>query len=136
MGFVINVLAFATIKLASSLTLKVGREGGWRGCCGVSGYPRAGAVSCGATARRFDPAEKVGRDGLLTTRPNRVTPTQPNPIASLQVLGTVKNALLIVAAMVLYQESVTVLQFWGYVISTGAFGFYTWVKMKQIAGGG
>lgn len=74
MGFVINLLAFATIKLASSLTLKV--------------------------------------------------------------LGTVKNALLILAAMALYAEVVTALQAWGYVLSTIAFGVYTWTKMKQIAAHG
>ena len=73
MGFLINVLALATIKLASSLTLKV--------------------------------------------------------------LGTVKNALLIVAAMALYGEVVTGLQAWGYVVSTGAFAHFTWVKMRQIAAG-
>jgi hypothetical protein len=74
MGFLINVLAFATIKLASSLTLKV--------------------------------------------------------------LGTVKNALLIVAAMVMYGEVVTSTQAWGYMASTGAFGWYTYIKMHQIAAGG
>jgi hypothetical protein len=73
MGFVINVLAFATIKLASSLTLKV--------------------------------------------------------------LGTVKNALLIVAAMAMYGEVVTGLQAWGYLLSTAAFVMYTAIKMKQIAAG-
>ncbi|KAI8463840.1 MAG: triose-phosphate transporter family-domain-containing protein [Monoraphidium minutum] len=74
MGFLINVLAFATIKLASSLTLKV--------------------------------------------------------------LGTVKNALLIVAAMALYGEVVTGPQAWGYLISTAAFIVYTRVKVMQIAAGG
>jgi hypothetical protein len=74
MGFLINVLAFATIKLASSLTLKV--------------------------------------------------------------LGTVKNALLIVAAMALYGEVVTGLQAAGYLVSTGAFGWYSYIKMQQIAAGG
>jgi hypothetical protein len=73
-GFLINLLAFATIKLASSLTLKV--------------------------------------------------------------LGTVKNALIIAAAMILYGEVVTAVQFWGYVVSTVAFGYYTYLKMRQIAAGG
>ncbi|KIY98630.1 hypothetical protein MNEG_9335, partial [Monoraphidium neglectum] len=73
MGFLINLLAFATIKLASSLTLKV--------------------------------------------------------------LGTVKNALLIFAAMLLWGEVVTGVQAWGYALSTVAFGVYTWIKMKQIAAG-
>jgi hypothetical protein len=72
-GFLINLLAFATIKLASSLTLKV--------------------------------------------------------------LGTVKNALIIVAAMLLYGEVVTAVQFWGYLVSSVAFGWYTVLKMRQIAGG-
>lgn len=74
MGFMINLLAFATIKLASSLTLKV--------------------------------------------------------------LGTVKNALLILAAMALYGEVVTSLQAWGYVLSSVAFGFYTYYKVHQIAASG
>eukprot|EP00878_Enallax_costatus_P024815 GHUV01026506.1.p1 GENE.GHUV01026506.1~~GHUV01026506.1.p1 ORF type:complete len:292 (+),score=48.83 GHUV01026506.1:214-1089(+) len=72
MGFAVNVLAYATIKLASSLTLKV--------------------------------------------------------------LGCVKNALVIVAAMILFAEEVTVLQGLGYGISTAAFGLYTHIKMAQIAG--
>lgn len=71
MGFAVNVLAYATIKLASSLTLKV--------------------------------------------------------------LGCVKNALVIVAAMLLFAEEVTVLQGVGYVVSTAAFGLYTHIKMTQIA---
>jgi hypothetical protein len=71
MGFAVNVLAYATIKLAGSLTLKV--------------------------------------------------------------LGTIKNALLIVAAMVMYGEVVTPLQGLGYAVSTGAFGLYTMLKMQQIA---
>ncbi|GBF93366.1 drug metabolite transporter superfamily [Raphidocelis subcapitata] len=74
MGFLINVLAFATIKLASSLTLKV--------------------------------------------------------------LGTVKNALLIVAAMAMYREVVTGLQAAGYLMSTAAFAVFTYVKFKQVAAGG
>lgn len=72
MGFAVNVLAYATIKLASSLTLKV--------------------------------------------------------------LGCVKNALVIVAAMILFAEEVTALQGVGYGISTAAFGVYTHIKMTQIAG--
>jgi len=51
------------------------------------------------------------------------------------VLGTIKNALLILAAMFLYAEVVTSLQMWGYVLSSAAFGVYTYVKMKQIAAG-
>ena len=74
MGFLINVLAFATIKLASSLTLKV--------------------------------------------------------------LGTAKNALLIVAAMVLYGEVVTGAQGVGYLAATVAFAFYTRAKVRQIAAAG
>ncbi len=72
MGFGVNVLAYATIKLASSLTLKV--------------------------------------------------------------LGTVKNALLILAAVALFGDVVTPLQGLGYIVSVGAFVSYTHVKMKQIAG--
>lgn len=71
MGFAVNVLAYATIKLASSLTLKV--------------------------------------------------------------LGTVKNALLIGAAMALYSEVVTAVQGIGYAVSVAAFGVYTYIKMRQIA---
>lgn len=41
------------------------------------------------------------------------------------MLGTVKNALLILAAMALYGEVVTGLQAWGYLVSSGAFGVYT-----------
>lgn len=73
MGFAVNVLAYATIKLASSLTLKV--------------------------------------------------------------LGCVKNALVIVAAMILFAEEVTWTQGLGYVVSTGAFLVYVHIKMVQIAGG-
>eukprot|EP00878_Enallax_costatus_P047363 GHUV01057934.1.p1 GENE.GHUV01057934.1~~GHUV01057934.1.p1 ORF type:complete len:117 (+),score=29.85 GHUV01057934.1:46-396(+) len=71
LGFAVNILAYATIKLASSLTLKV--------------------------------------------------------------LGCVKNALVIVAAMILFAEEVTVLQGLGYGISTAAFGLYTHIKVAQIA---
>jgi len=71
MGFLVNVLAYATIKLASSLTLKV--------------------------------------------------------------LGTVKNALLIVVAMLLFGEVVTGMQGVGYVVSVAAFAVYTRIKMTQIA---
>ncbi|KAF6253764.1 triose-phosphate transporter family-domain-containing protein [Scenedesmus sp. NREL 46B-D3] len=72
LGFAVNVLAYATIKLASSLTLKV--------------------------------------------------------------LGCVKNAVVILAAMLLFAEQVTPLQAVGYVVSTAAFGVYTHIKMTQIAG--
>eukprot|EP00775_Hariotina_reticulata_P005398 gene5398-5632_t len=71
MGFAVNVLAYATIKLASSLTLKV--------------------------------------------------------------LGCVKNALLIIVAMMLFSEKVTMVQGVGYTISTVAFMIYTHIKMHQIA---
>lgn len=46
-----------------------------------------------------------------------------------------KNALLIVAAMLLYGETVTPPQAWGYLLSTGAFGWYTYIKMTAIAAG-
>jgi len=69
MGFAVNVLAYATIKLASSLTLKV--------------------------------------------------------------LGCVKDALLIVVAMILFSEKVTLVQGLGYSISTVAFMIYTHIKMHQ-----
>lgn len=72
LGFAVNVLAYATIKLASSLTLKV--------------------------------------------------------------LGCVKNAVVILAAMLLFAEEVTPLQAVGYIVSTAAFGVYTHIKMTQIAG--
>eukprot|EP00879_Flechtneria_rotunda_P017891 GHRR01018751.1.p1 GENE.GHRR01018751.1~~GHRR01018751.1.p1 ORF type:complete len:185 (+),score=29.92 GHRR01018751.1:389-943(+) len=71
MGFAVNVLAYATIKLASSLTLKV--------------------------------------------------------------LGCVKNAVVIVAAILLFAEEVTATQGVGYVVSTAAFVVYTHLKMTQIA---
>jgi hypothetical protein len=71
MGFAVNTLAYATIKLTGSLTLKV--------------------------------------------------------------LGTVKNALVIMTAVVLYSEVVTGVQATGYIISTIAFGAYTAIKMKQVA---
>jgi hypothetical protein len=71
MGFAVNTLAYATIKLTGSLTLKV--------------------------------------------------------------LGTVKNALVIMTAVVLYAEVVTGIQATGYILSTVAFGAYTAIKMKQVA---
>lgn len=73
LGFAVNVLAYATIKLASSLTLKV--------------------------------------------------------------LGCVKNAVVIVAAMNLFSEEVTWTQGVGYVVSSVAFLVYVHVKMVQIAAG-
>lgn len=73
LGFVVNVLAYATIKLASSLTLKV--------------------------------------------------------------LGCVKNALVIIAAILLYAEEVNWTQGVGYAVSSVAFLLYVHIKMVQIASG-
>ena len=52
-----------------------------------------------------------------------------------QVLGTVKNVLLVVAAMFLYGEVVTGLQAWGYLVASVAFGHYTYIKARAIAAG-
>lgn len=49
------------------------------------------------------------------------------------MLGTVKNALLVVAAMILFGELVTGLQAVGYLLSVGAFGLYTYQKAQAIA---
>jgi hypothetical protein len=79
--------------------------------------------------------------GLLTllssvTKPFTLAPTNPGPLPCApgsQVLGTVKNALLIVVMMLLFGEHVTSLQGAGYFISVLAFGNYTRLKVAQIA---
>jgi hypothetical protein len=235
MGFLINVLAFATIKLASSLTLKVRGgarfwrargavplAGGWAlcrsqlasceaaagraavlgrlgphrrrlghsnggpaarptafaraGCC-LNGRIDTEAAERARPRRRAKPQEaspnvmpaqytvpllptrpphdtspaaaripitidKTPRSSLYTPQvldihtlsPPNSTPWPPGPPK--QVLGTVKNALLIVAAMAIYGEVVTGLQAVGYLLSSAAFAVFTYVKFQQVAAGG
>jgi drug/metabolite transporter (DMT)-like permease len=52
---------------------------------------------------------------------------------TLKVLGTVKNALLVVVMVALFGEVVTVTQAWGYFMSLIGFGWYNQLKLKQIA---
>jgi hypothetical protein len=44
-----------------------------------------------------------------------------------------QTAVVILAAMLLFAEEVTLLQALGYIVSTAAFGVYTHIKMTQIA---
>lgn len=67
------------------------------------------------------------------------TACQASPPPTPQVLGTVKNALVVVLGIALLSESVAPLQGVGYCISIGAFFVYQRLKMRQIAaesGGG
>ncbi len=52
---------------------------------------------------------------------------------TLKVLGTVKNALLVVVMVALFGELVTVTQAWGYCTSLVGFAWYNKLKLKQIA---
>jgi len=59
--------------------------------------------------------------------------TARSPTLPPQVLATIKNAMLILLAMALYAEVVTMTQAVGYAISMAAFGAYTYLKMNQIS---
>jgi hypothetical protein len=52
---------------------------------------------------------------------------------TLKVLGTVKNALLVVVMVALFKEVVTVTQAWGYFTSLVGFAWYNQLKLRQIA---
>lgn len=52
---------------------------------------------------------------------------------TLKVLGTARNAGLVVFSFVFLREVVTWLQGVGYTISLVAFGFYNYFKMSQVA---
>lgn len=52
---------------------------------------------------------------------------------TLKVLGTARNAGLVIFSFVFLQEVVTSLQGVGYTMSLVAFGFYNYFKMSQVA---
>ena len=52
---------------------------------------------------------------------------------TLKVLGTARNAFLVVASVYVYGEIVTSLQLFGYMIALGFFGYYTYIKTKAMA---
>lgn len=60
-------------------------------------------------------------------------PLTPSFFPGWQVLGTVKSALTILAAMAVWGEVVSILQAVGYTASAAAFVVYSAVKMKQVA---
>jgi len=51
---------------------------------------------------------------------------------TLKVIGTVKNAIVVLLGVVLLQESISVIQLVGYGISVAAFYWYQDIKTKQI----
>ena len=50
---------------------------------------------------------------------------------TLKILGTVKNAGLVWLGVLLFGESVTLMQGGGYIISLVGFGLYNYYKMQQ-----
>lgn len=52
---------------------------------------------------------------------------------TLKVLGTARNAFLVVASVYVYGEVVTSVQLFGYLIALGFFGLYTYHKTQGMA---
>ncbi|GAB4823501.1 hypothetical protein N2152v2_010547 [Parachlorella kessleri] len=52
---------------------------------------------------------------------------------TLKVLGPIKNAIVVLSGIMLLQEVVTPLQFFGYAVSVAAFFWYNMIKLQQAA---
>lgn len=61
-------------------------------------------------------------------------PSPSLPLYLLQVLGTAKNAIVVLLGIVLFQEKVSGTQAVGYGISAAAFFWYQQIKMQQVRG--
>jgi len=151
MGFLVNTLAYCTIKLASSLTLKVRPQQGGKGVgaagvalfrlhptrplataarCTPSGkHPCLGAAAGGqqvAGAARPAPAWRACWAGAVASHCFTLPSPARGTCTATQVLGTVKNALLVMFSVVFLNEAVTAVQAVGYAVSLAGFGW--WVR--------